>query len=140
MRYKITLVFVAILLVSGCRDSGAADQEEMLRLASALTKLSAAVESACRYKNPPPGIDNADLLAFATQHNRTLLTPFVDYTVKAICDDHHGFVLVCTSEDDRALLEDAGCSARLDSHLWKADTPKACEFTVSAQAVCAGLR
>jgi hypothetical protein len=139
MRYKTTLVCVAILLVSGCRDSDAADQEEMLRLASALTKLSTAVDSACRYKDPPQGGGGAELLAYATGHDRALLLPFADYTVKAICDDRHGFVLVCSTEDDLALLEDAGCSARLDSHLWKDGPPKACEFTLSAQAACAGL-
>jgi hypothetical protein len=44
--------------------------------ASALTKLSAAVESTVRYKNPPTGLDDRELLALSTRHDPALLDNF----------------------------------------------------------------
>ena len=48
------------------------DREEMYIKASALTKLSAAVESTVRYKNPPPGLNDRELLTLATRHDPAL--------------------------------------------------------------------
>lgn len=137
MRRLIAIILVASVSLLGCRDSDAMDPEAMLRLASALTKLSAAVESTCRYKNPPEGLRDAGLIELATRHDPSISRPFRDYVVRGKCEERHGFVLICDREDNRALLEDTGCSARLDAHLWRADPPKACEFTVKVEQACA---
>jgi hypothetical protein len=49
------------------------DSEEMYIKDSALTKLSAAVESTIRYKNPAPDLSDSELLALATKHDPILL-------------------------------------------------------------------
>ncbi len=136
MRTKIVLFVVALTFVAGCRVSGA-DEEEMYRLASALTKLSAAVEATVRYEDPQPGIGEQELLRLATQHDPALLRPFENYTVRAMSQDRHAIVLLCTKDKTRGLIEDAGCSAKLDAHLWQANPPKACEFTVKVEQACA---
>lgn len=137
MRAWIAIILVASVSLLGCREGNAMDPEAMLRLASALTKLSAAVESTCRYKNPPEGLRDAGLVSFATRHDPSLSVPFRDYVVRGKCEERHGIVLVCTKDDGRALLEDTGCSARLDAHLWQAEPPRACEFTVKVEQACA---
>ncbi len=137
MRAWVTIIFITTVTLVGCRDSNAMDPEAMLRLASALTKLSAAVESTCRYKNPPEGLRDAGLIELAIRHDPAISRPFHDYVVRGKCEARHGFVLICTKEDGRALLEDTGCSARLDAHLWQAESPKACEFTVKVEQACA---
>lgn len=136
MRAKIVLFVVALAFVAGCRVSGA-DEEEMYRLASALTKLSAAVEATVRYENPLPGIGEQELLRLATQHDPSLLKPFENYSVRAMSQNRHAIVLLCTKDKTRGLIEDAGCSAKLDQHLWQAEQPKSCEFTVRIDEVCA---
>lgn len=108
----------------------------MYGLASALTKLSAAVESAVGFKDPPAAISDADLIVFATQHDPTLRAPFAGYRLRVLRRDPHAAVLVCTPDGQRALLEDAGCSAALDTHRWKDAPPTPCEFTVDLAAVC----
>jgi hypothetical protein len=40
------------------------------------------------------------------------------------------------SRNGMALMEDAGCTARLDSRLWERVTPVACEFQLRLQDVC----
>ena len=131
-----TMVFVLILVFLGCAHIRADEEQKMLTLGSALTKLSAAVESTVRYKNPPAEIGNAELLILATQHDPKLLEPFVGYIVKVLREDKHAIVLICTGDSKRALLEDAGCSPKLDKHLWKEYPPKECRFTLKVREVC----
>lgn len=136
MRLKVTLFVVALTFFAGCQLTRA-DDEEMYRLASALTKLSAAAEATVRYENPPDGISEEELLRLATQHDPALLKPFERYFVRVLSQDRHAIVLVCTKDREQGLIEDAGCSARLDVHLWQVQPPKSCDFTVKVEDVCA---
>ncbi len=110
----------------------------MLIKASALTKLSAAAESAVRYKDAPEDLADRALLEWATSHDPALLAPFSAYTLKVLRQGRHAIVLVCTEDGAIALLEDAGCTAELDRHRWR-DTPDAaCGFSIEPRIVCAG--
>jgi hypothetical protein len=133
---KRTFVFVLLLAFISCAHIRTTNEEKMLTLASALTKLSAAVESTVRYKNPPPGLSDEELLALATQHDPTLLQQFADYTVRIYQENRHSIVLICTKDGDRALLEDTNCTPEVDRHHWEETPPKPCEFTLSVPAVC----
>src|SRR3989304_8284755 len=128
-------VFFLLTLV-GCTMSRAAEGEKMYVISSALTKLSASVESTVRYKDPDEGISDAELLVLATRHDPGLLDPFADYKVRILRQDKHAVVLVCMKEGNTGLLEDAGCSSELDRHLWKEEPSKRCEFTVKVQEAC----
>lgn len=133
------LIFIASLsaiLIAGCTTTGpAADSESMYITASALTKLSASVESTVRYKNPPDGISDEDLLKLATEHDPSLLAPFSGYVVRVLREDRHAAVLVCSADSTQGLLEDLGCTAAMDKHLWQA-AENGCIFTVSPARDC----
>ena len=135
MNLKRTLFVIALMFLAGCQVTKAND-EEMYHLASALTKLSAAAEATVRYESPPAGIDEEELLRLATQHDPALLKSFESYFVRVLSRDRHAIVLVCTKDKARGLIEDAGCSARLDMHLWQAQPPKSCNFTIKVEDVC----
>jgi hypothetical protein len=107
----------------------------MYTKASALTKLSAAVESTVRYKNPPPELNDWQLLTLATRHDPALLDNFKGYRVRVLRQARHSVVLVCNTSGTRALLEDAGCTGPTDRHRWMGK-PEACEFTTSIAEVC----
>ncbi len=125
-------------VLGACVHWGISEDEQMLRLGSALTKLSAAVENSVRYKNPPPDLSDAELLALATQHDPALLDPFRDYAVRVLRQDRHAIVLVCTQDRQRGLLEDAGCTGKLDKQSWKENPPQPCEFGLAIPTVCSG--
>lgn len=110
--------------------------EDIMELSSALTKLSAAVESTVRYKNPPENLTDEELLVLSSKHDPELLRPFTEYLVRVKTQDKHAIVLVCSKDGKIGLLEDAGCSAKMDNHLWKAEPPKACVFTLSVSSAC----
>lgn len=135
MNRRPFLYLLILFVLSGCHANGADTSEEMFVLGSALTKLSAAAESAVRYKAPPSSLTDRELLVFATRHNPSLLTPFEDYMLHVLREDRHAVVLVCTKDGQKALIEDAGCSAELDARHWESDM--ACGFTVKPTVVCA---
>lgn len=140
MRRNLVVRSIVLWLVisasAGCAAVRAADSAKMYVLGSALTKLSASVESTVRYKNPPEGIGDVDLLALSTKHDPGLMEPFADYTVHVSRQDGHAIVLVCDKMGETGLLEDAGCSSEMDRHLWKETPPKSCEFTLKAKDIC----
>ncbi|TWO68070.1 hypothetical protein FN976_24345 [Caenimonas sedimenti] len=136
MKRKIhLLVYLALAsLVGACalRPS----EREMNYLASALTKVSAGVDATVRFRPPPAGASEAEVLQMSTAHDPGLLKPFADYTVRVQRSGRASAVLVCDRGGSTALLEDAGCTAKLDEHRWSASTPQRCEFTLDLSTVC----
>jgi hypothetical protein len=131
-------LLIAGLTLIACASvpSFANDDSEMYPLASALTKLAAAVEATV-FETPGDQTEGPVLLATATRDNPQLLAPFARYTLHAKRDGGHAFVLVCSPDGLTALLEDAGCSAKLDAHHWKAVPQRPCAFTLTAARACA---
>ncbi len=129
----VTIVFS--LIATACLEGEQPSDEVMLIKAAQLTKLSSAVESTVRYKNPPAGLDDQGLLKLATQHDPQLLANFDGLKVRVLAKERHSVVLVCTADGQHGLMEDAACTVALDQQLWKnAQTP--CEFTVNTITVC----
>jgi hypothetical protein len=129
-----TLSFaLAMTLLVGCRSASYRQAEEIMPLGSRLTKVTMAVESTVQYKSPPAEARDDELVRLATAHDPTLLTPFVDYRIRAESRSGHGIVLLC-AKDGRALFEDVGCTAKLDKHHWESGAP--CEFTLNVDEAC----
>jgi hypothetical protein len=110
--------------------------DRMFSLASALTRLTSAVESAVRYKNVPAGASDEAVLDLATRHDRSLLEPFARYRLRVQRQGRDAVVLVCSRTLAVRLLEDAGCSARLDRHHWQSPVALPCEFTINVATAC----
>lgn len=134
---RVVMINIIIVLICACRGEALSNEEVMLPLASATTKLSAAVESTCRYKQPPAGTRDAALIARATAHDPTLVRPFVDFVVKARCEERHGLVLVCSANGEKALLEDSGCTGAFDRHAWREESAAPCEYRLAILQICA---
>lgn len=133
----VIVASISSILLAGCARAGQLpDAETMYIKASALTKLSKAVESTVRYKSPPENISDQELLNLATQDDPSLLEPFAGYTLKVSRESLHAIVLVCTLDSTKGLLEDAGCTAKLDNHLWQSEG-NLCSFTLVADEICA---
>lgn len=134
-RAAITVV-AAVCFAAGCATgSKQPDSEEMYIKGSALTKLSAAVESTVRYKNPAPDLSDSELLALATRHDPILLENFKGYKVRVLRQDRHSVVLVCGAAGTQALLEDAGCTGPMDRNRWM-EKPQPCEFSINVGKTC----
>jgi hypothetical protein len=135
IRGSIAATLAIFLLASCASGREQIDAEEMYIRASALTKLSAAVESAVRYKNPPSDLEEQELLVFSTRHDPVLLENFKGYKIRVLRRERHSVVLVCNATGARALLEDAGCTGPMDRARWK-EQPQPCEFSINTASVC----
>jgi hypothetical protein len=131
----LAAVFFLSLATTACLEDNRFTNEAMLTKAAQLTKLSSAVESTVRYKNPPADLDDQGLLKLATQHDPQLLANFEGLKVRVLTKARHSVVLVCTEDGQRGLMEDAACTVALDRHLWK-DPLKPCEFSVDTTTAC----
>lgn len=138
MKRRTPLIAIAALVI-GALLSGCAlrpSEREMNYLASALTKVSAAVDATVRFRPSPADASQAQILQLSTAHDAGLLKPFDHYTVHVLRSGRLSAVLVCDSSGKVALLEDAGCTAKLDEHRWASPTAQWCEFTMDLPAVC----
>ena len=132
--YKIVAV-LAVCLVTACATQPSA--QEMNYLASALTKVSAAVDTTVRYRRQADGLPEAELLQLSTLHDPALMKPFDGLTVRVLRDGRDSAVLVCEARGGKALLEDAGCTAKLDQQRWTSGGVDRCEFTLDIKKICA---
>jgi len=133
MYYKAILLRIVSLTLlvfcNGCTHSMASDAEDMSSLAASLTKLTKAVEPKVRYDASATGMKDQELLQYATQHNPKLLEPFSRYMLRAINQNNHAVVIVCSEDGKRALLEDAACTAQMDNYWWDKKPERPCEFS-----------
>lgn len=137
LRIKVLTGSLALsLVVTACIAVAGPDNEAMLIKASQLTKLSTAVESTVRYKNPSADLDEQGLLKLATQHDPQLLENFSGFRVRILSKERHSVVLICTEDGQRGLLEDAACTPAFDQHHWKDSPSQPCEFTVATETLC----
>jgi hypothetical protein len=128
---------LALVSLLGCLALAETDNDEaMLRQASALTKVAAALESAVALNDAPEGLSEPELLRFATKHDPGMLEPFGGSILRARRVGSLSSVLLCSRDGRIALIEDAGCTARSDTHLWKRVPPVQCEFQLALEMVC----
>lgn len=127
-----------VVVLAGCAVAPPArDDETMLILARQLVVLTAAVHGYVRYEQAKPGLSDREILANATKHDPALLPRFSDYVLRVRQDDRNASVLLCTRDGKRGLIEDVGCTAEPDRHLWKMPAAQPCEFTARIREVCA---
>ncbi len=136
MKYTKVYLIVTIFVLGGCSFNLVEDDTKYYQLASALTKLSSAVEATVRYKKIPDGATSDKIVELSIAHDKSLLTPFSDYKIKIYVEARHAIVLVCNAAVTEAYLEDAGCSAELDRHHWKTEVIEPCAATLNLTQVC----
>lgn len=130
------IVLVAVASLVSCRTSRIPAPSEIYELGSAFTKLSRAVEVAVRYGATPATLEDEALIDSATQDDPGLKAPFRGYRIRARRDQGHAVLLLCSRDGRIGLLEDAGCSAKLDAHLWQTNPEQPCEFTLDVAVAC----
>ncbi len=104
------------------------------RLAVSLINLSAAVDAYFSGFDAASTGSDEEILRQATAHDPSLLTAvFKPYQIRVQRQDAYSVLLICTEDGKQAVLEDAGCSARLER---RAEKGAPCEFTLKVSAGC----
>lgn len=122
------------VLLSGCATRHSA--QEMDFLASALHKVASSVDSQVRYQGAPMSVSSEELLKQAAKEDPKSMRYFDRRVLRVLRQGDDTAVLLCEAGPGRALLEDAGCTAKTDSRRWEEPGPQRCEFTLNLKAVC----
>lgn len=135
MKYRMVISLVASLL---CACSTAVDSapsaKERGRLSTQVVNLSSAVDVYFADLSQAPTDSDAVILQKATVHDKRLLAPeFKPYMLKVQYQNPYAVLLLCSKDGQWAIMEDAGCSARLDRQVIHRAP---CEFTLHVKQGC----
>ncbi len=136
MKHRILISLIAASLLSACAAPivAAPDAKERGILSTKMVNLSSAVDT--YFDNLPEApLDTVEnILRSATRHDSRLLAPeFGPYIFKTQYQNPYAVLLLCSKDGKRAIMEDAGCSARLDRQVTDAAP---CEFTLIVKHGC----
>lgn len=129
-----SIAVCALLLLGGC-GSATVKQEDPAVLAKSLQRLSAAMESYLLYEHRPPGASQEVLLSEGTRGEPGLLKEFDGYKLVLAREQPRSMILVCTQDGKQALMEDLGCTVKIDRKLGEQSSAP-CEFTLEIKEVC----
>lgn len=136
MKYHTLSRYAAILILGAFANANASppDDEERGRLSTKMVNLSSAVDVYFTDLPEAPTESDESVLRNATQHDGRLLAPeFEPYLLKVQYQAPYAVLLLCSKDGKVALMEDAGCSARLDRQVID-EAP--CEFTLQVSEGC----
>lgn len=136
MKYAIPIILNSAMLLSACASpiAVAPDTNERGLLSTKMVNLSAAVESYFLDLPEMPVDDAINILRSATRRDPRVLAPeFEPYLLKVQYQKPYAVVLLCSKDGTRAIMEDAGCSARLDRQV---SGNASCEFTLFVNSGC----
>jgi hypothetical protein len=75
------------------------------------------------------------ILEKATEHDKGLLTPFGRMSLEVLREGDNVVVLLCDAYRNVVLMEDSGCTAKVDKNYMGSSTPP-CAFTLTPAELC----
>lgn len=135
MKYRLLIGLIALLLCACSTPvDSAPSAKERGRLSTQMVNLSAAVDAYFADLSQAPTDSDAAILQMATRHDKRLLAPeFEPYMLKVQYQNPYAVLLLCSKDGIQAIMEDAGCSARLDRQVMDRAP---CKFTLRVKQGC----
>ncbi len=136
MKHTVLMSLTTAMLLSACVApiDAIPDAKERGILSTKMVNLSSAVDTYFADITQPPIDSDAAILQNATRHDSHLLAPeFEPYLLKVQYQNPYAVLLLCSKDSSRAIMEDAGCSARLDRQVTQVAP---CEFTLRVTQGC----
>ncbi|MBN1602032.1 MAG: hypothetical protein JW915_10505 [Chitinispirillaceae bacterium] len=132
MSNKIKWIFLVLtsVAIAGCIIFGNTQEEKYYKLATSLTQLSTAVDTVVSFGDLTENATEKEVIDEAVRRDPSMLVPFADYSLHVVRRGSLSAVLVCTKDEQRALLEDTAYTVKFDKHYWR-DSPAApCKSTI----------
>ena len=136
MKHLTLLSLATALLLGACITpiNATPDAKERGHLSTKMVNLSSAVNTYFTHLSEAPTDSDATILQKATNHDKSLLAPeFEQYVLKVQYQNRYAVLLLCSKDGQRAIMEDVGCSARLDRQVTDVAP---CEFTLRVNPGC----
>ena len=129
-----TLLLACLFCLSGCAQvfANQYDDEQMYDLASRLKDVTQRLDGYLKFSDAH-GISEEEILDKADA-KKLLQTYFSNFEVIVQIQGNDVVLLLC--DDTVALVEDAGCNAKIDVHHWRTPVSNSCKITLLASNVC----
>jgi hypothetical protein len=133
MLSKTLIKLIPVLLLAACAATGPNTAERGI-LSTKIVNLSSAVDTYFADLPGAPTDSDVIILQNSTQHDKRLLAPeFEHYVLKVQYQNPYAVLLLCSKDGGSAIMEDAGCSARLDRQVIHIAP---CEFALRVSQDC----
>jgi hypothetical protein len=133
---KTLFILIPALFLAACVTATppALNNAERGIMSTKMVNLSAAVDTYFADLPGAPTDSDAIILQKSTQHDKRLLAPEFDhYVLKVQYQNPYAVLLLCSEDGKFAIMEDAGCSARLDRQVTHSAP---CEYTLHVIQGC----
>ncbi|MHB1117740.1 hypothetical protein [Sideroxydans sp.] len=136
MKFSVLIKLLPSILLVACISATADTPSASERgiLSTKTVNLSSAVDIYFSDFTEEPKESVATTLKNATQHDKRLLDKvFSNYELKVQYQNPYAVLLICSKDGRSAIMEDAGCSARIDRQV---TSSAPCEFTLKVTHGC----
>lgn len=130
------LTLALALLLAGCGTVLADDASRLEQMGSHLILVLPAVEEEICGDPASANLPESALVSLTRKRLGNRLDAFAGHVLRVRCQQGLATMLVCSPDGSRALLQDAGCSLRLDEKTWKQRPDSPCEFTLDLATIC----
>ena len=121
-----------ILFVTACAaTAGNVNEKDMPRAAADLHRLSYAVQGEIMRGADP----SENLVALACGRDETLCAAVSEFHISVKRDGDNAMLILCTKDQQRALIEDIACTPKIDFRPWEQGVLP-CVFTLDAVNAC----
>lgn len=129
-----TSILLILLVISGCTQVFAKqyDDEKMYDLASRFKDLTQKVDGYIKFSDDQQ--KSKERLIERSGALNSVNSYFSDYELIVDVQGDHVVLMLC--DDDIALIEDAGCNAKVDKTYWQRPTANSCQISLKASQVC----
>jgi len=120
-------------LVAGCANCASYNDESMFDYASKLKDIAQAIDGEVKFGDVE-GLSLNDIIVRATANEPRALEYFSGYQLQFKIKDGNAVALMC--DGNISLIEDAGCSAKVDKMLWNTPKANSCHFSLDISPIC----
>lgn len=131
---RIAAAIVFLLGASACATAD--DDETLMRAAAVLRTIANDVDTFVSSTPEASAIPEADIIRRATIRDPGRLGALDDYVLRVRIEGRNSAVLMCSKDSARGLVEDAGCSGRVDKLYFREAPGQTCAFTLNLAEVC----
>ncbi|HCN71835.1 MAG TPA: hypothetical protein DIS96_08980 [Pusillimonas sp.] len=130
---KLLSILVCLFMLAGCAKSAPYDDEIMYDHASELKDIVQIVDGEVKF-GANDGLSSDAIIQKALKTRPNALDSFSPYSVEFAISGDDAVVLMC--DGNVGLIEDAGCTAKVERILWSNPEPDTCRFALDTSQMC----
>lgn len=130
---KLLSILVSVLVLVGCAQGAPYDDEIMYDHASELKDIVQAVDGEVKF-GANNGLSSDAIIQKVREAHPNAFNSFAPYSLEFAISGDDAVVLMC--DGNVGLIEDAGCTAKVDRVLWIEPRLDSCRFELDTSQIC----